>query len=113
MSQPAGRAKVGWGNTLGSVMRLLLELTPSRLGSPITDMTTVTAVQVQVTRGDGQTVETWDCNPVGTPSPSLAVWAHTYGPTDLVQVETLSCVALMTTVGGIVPSDAFLISVED
>ena len=103
----AGYARVGWGNTLGTVMRLLLNLAPSTRGSPITDMTTVTAVSLQVTRGDGQTVETWSCSVVGSPIPLLAVWAHTYQPTDLVAVETLTIIALMTTTAGIVPSEAF------
>lgn len=112
MAVVAGTARVGWGNSLGNVMRLVLNLTPSQSGSPLSDMTTVTAVSLQVTRGDGQTVETWACTAVGAPGALLAVWAHVYQPTDLVVVETLTIVALLTVGATVIPSDPFQVFVE-
>jgi hypothetical protein len=109
----SGRAKVGWGGALGSVMRLVLQLTPSALGSPLTDMTTVTAVSVLVRRGDGKTTSTWVCSVVGSPSTSLATWAYTYGANDLTKPEMLTCTALLTTPGGVIPTNDFLVYVED
>lgn len=111
-SVPSGRARVGWGGPLGTLMRLRLELVPSVLGYPLTDMTQVTGVSLLVTRGDGQRVETWTCAAIGTATPELAVWGHLYGPADLVDVETLTITALLQTLAGPIPSDPFQVFVE-
>ncbi len=109
----SGRLRVGWGGPLGNTMRLRLKLTPSAADGPLTDMTTVTAVDLYVLRGDGTTVDTWTCSILGSPSTELTTWVYLFGASDLTEEETLTCTALMTTTpGSIVPSVPFELFVD-
>jgi|SRR6185312_6649175 len=106
------KARVGWNVSLGNTMRLRLELTPSVLGAPITDMTTITAVSVLVERSDG-TTSTWVCSLLGSATSALSVWTYVYQAGDLPVADTLRCTALMTTgPGQVTPSEPFGILVE-
>lgn len=106
------KLRVGWGSFLGTTIGILFELTPSSTGAPLSDMTTVMSVSIRVERGDRFTILTWPCTLVSA-TPELATWSYVFSPTDLVEPETLSCTALMTTPGGVVPSKGFELHVDE
>lgn len=109
MSTTSGLARVGWGSSLGTLMRLKVTVTPNAAG-PLADMTSVITAELRVQHQDSS-ISTWSLAILGVSTATSITFVHVYGPTDLQKPERLRCTVLMTTAGGIVPSEPFTIQV--